>query len=143
MPWARRRPNSRTGSSWAARQTRAAFVATLSETCNVTEACRAAGIGRSAAYQWRQDEASFAAAWDDALEAAADMLEQVAFERAKAGHSDRMLEILLKAHRPKYRGKQIVESTVSLTVDSTQARQEIADLFGPTPHLITEQKHGE
>lgn len=88
---------------------RATFLTILEETCNVSEAARAAGMGRRSAYDWREDDADFAAAWDDAIEAAADKLEQVAFERAKAGTSDRMLEILLKAHRPQFREKQRLE----------------------------------
>lgn len=78
---------------------RAKFLAVLEETCNVSEAARAAGIGRTSAYEWREADPSFAADWDEAEEVAADKLEQVARERAIDG-SDRMLEILLKAHRP-------------------------------------------
>lgn len=87
------------------------FVRVLAETCNVTEAARQAGVGRRTVYEWRDTDPAFAAAWSDAEEAAADKLEQVAFERASAGQSDRMLEILLKAHRPKYRDKQGLELT--------------------------------
>lgn len=87
------------------------FLTMLAETCNVTASAEAAGMGRSAAYAWRREDEDFASAWDDALESAADRLEQIAFERAKDGKSDRMLEILLKAHRPKYREKQAVELT--------------------------------
>ncbi len=90
---------------------RATFLATLETTCNVAESARAAGMGRSAAYDWKRDDEAFAADWEQALESAADKLEQVAFERATAGHSDRMLEILLKAHRHKYRVKRGIELT--------------------------------
>ena len=78
---------------------RETFLNVLEETCNVSEAARQAGIGRSSAYEWRNDDPSFAAAWDDAEQVAIDKLEQVARERA-IDSSDRMLEILLKAHRP-------------------------------------------
>jgi hypothetical protein len=88
---------------------RKAFLQVFSETCNVSEACRAASIGRSAAYAWRNDDPGFAADWDEAEQTAADLLEKVAWERATSGQSDRMLEILLKAHRPKYREKQAIE----------------------------------
>lgn len=90
---------------------RDAFCGVLAKTCNVTAAAEAAGIGRSTAYQWRAADPDFAQAWSDAEEAAADQLEQVAFERATGGQSDRMLEILLKAHRPKYREKQEIDIT--------------------------------
>lgn len=88
---------------------RTAFLRVFAETCNVSEACRAANIGRTAAYAWRDDDPDFAAAWDEAEQVAADSLEKVAWDRAKSGQSDRMLEILLKAHRPRYREKQAVE----------------------------------
>lgn len=90
---------------------RRTFLEQLAETCNVSHSARSAGMSRDAAYCWRDDDRDFAAAWEQALESAADKLEQVAFERAKEGKSDRMLEILLKAHRPKYREKQAVELT--------------------------------
>lgn len=93
------------------------FISVLSESCNVSEACRAAGIGRTTAYEWRRDDLTFAAQWDEAEEEAADRLEREAWRRAVDGtdkpvthqgvitatykeYSDRMLEILLKAHRP-------------------------------------------
>jgi transposase len=79
---------------------RAAFLKVLAETCNVSEACRAAKIGRSTAYDWREGDPAFAAAWKDAEEEAIDSLERVAWDRAKIDKSDRMMEILLKAHRP-------------------------------------------
>jgi len=96
---------------------RATFLNTLRESCNVSESARAAGISRSAAYEWRDADADFAAAWLEAEEEAGDRLEREAWRRAVDGtdkpvmfqgritdtykeYSDRMLEILLKAHRP-------------------------------------------
>ncbi|MBU0781005.1 MAG: hypothetical protein KKC72_13305 [Alphaproteobacteria bacterium] len=86
----------RTSRTDRARET---FLATLRETCNVSAAARAAKIGRSTAYDWRDADEAFAAAWDDAEEEAVDALEMRARERA-LDNSDRMMEILLKAHRP-------------------------------------------
>lgn len=96
---------------------REAFLTVLRETCNVSEAARAANIGRTVAYEWRADDPAFAAAWADAEQEAADKLEREAWRRGVEGtdkpvtfqgvitatykeYSDRMLEILLKAHRP-------------------------------------------
>ena len=93
------------------------FISTLAEFCNVSEAARAAGIARSTAYAWRESEPAFAALWDEAEQAAADRLEREAWRRAVEGtdkpiyyqgdevgtvkeYSDRLLEILLKGHRP-------------------------------------------
>ena len=93
------------------------FIETLRESCNVSESARAAGISRRAAYDWRADDEAFAQEWADAEQEAADKLEREAWRRAVDGvdkpvtfqgvitdrykeYSDKMLEILLKAHRP-------------------------------------------
>ena len=78
---------------------REVFLEALRETCNVSHAARTAGIGRRTAYDWRDADPDFAAAWQEAEDEAVDKLEQVARERA-IDSSDRMMEILLKAHRP-------------------------------------------
>jgi hypothetical protein len=97
---------------------REAFVSTLAATCNVSEACRAARISRTAAYAWRQEDDAFAAAWQEAEDEAADKLEQVAYERATSGQSDKMLEILLKAHRPeKYVERQRIEHSGEIATE--------------------------
>lgn len=104
----------RTSRTDRARET---FIETLRKSCNVSEAARSANIGRRTAYDWRDADPTFAAAWDEAEEDAADRLEREAWRRAVDGtdkpvtfqgsitatykeYSDRMLEILLKAHRP-------------------------------------------
>jgi len=84
---------------------REAFLNALSTSCNVSAACRAADISRTAVYAWKRDDPEFAAEWEDAEGAAIDELEGVAYARAIAGESDRMLEILLKGHRNRYRDK--------------------------------------
>lgn len=95
---------------------RETFLESLRLVPNVSAASRAAGFGRSAAYQWRNEDSEFAMEWDEAIEESIDSLEQVAFERAK-DQSDRMLEILLKAHRPdKYVEKRLVEHSGDMTV---------------------------
>lgn len=91
---------------------REAFLTVLADSCNVSEAARAAGVPRRTVYNWRADDTEFAAAWDEAVETASDALEQVARDRAMSGQSDRMLEILLKAHRPdKFKERAAVEHT--------------------------------
>jgi hypothetical protein len=125
---------------------RRAFLAMLAEECNVSEACRAANIGRTSVYAWKADDPVFAAQWAEAEEEAADKLEKVAWERAKSGQSDRMLEILLKAHRPKYREKQQVEVSGpngGPIEHCEAAKRRVEDIFGPTPHeIIVEGKRG-
>jgi len=78
---------------------RETFLEELRQTCNVSHAARCAGIGRRTAYDWRDADPEFAAAWDDAEQEGVDALELAARERAIEG-SDKLMEILLKAHRP-------------------------------------------
>lgn len=89
---------------------RETFLEVLRDRCNVSEACRAANIPRRTAYNWRAEDGEFAEAWADAADEAADVLEGVAWDRATNGQSDRMLELLLKAHRPeKYKDRVVNE----------------------------------
>lgn len=119
------------------------FLEKLSETCNVSEACRAAAIGRTTAYEWRDGEPEFAAAWNDAEQEAVDKLEREAWRRAVDGtdkpvtfqgeitatykeYSDRMLELLLKAHRPdRYVERSKVEIT-GISGELEAARKRVA-----------------
>jgi hypothetical protein len=61
------------------------FLSALAETGIVRAACDAVGIERSTAYDLRNTDEAFAANWDDALENAADLLEQEARRRAHQG----------------------------------------------------------
>jgi hypothetical protein len=108
------------------RDWRPTFLAALAKTGNVSRACRAARVSRQSAYASRGDPA-FAAAWDDALEEAADLLEAEAWRRAKDGvlrpvfqagkkvgtvreFSDGLLTFLLKGLRPhKFRERSTAE----------------------------------
>lgn len=90
------------------------FLTSLRSVPNVSAAARAAGFARNAAYMWKNDDPDFSKEWDEAVEESVDSLEQVAWERAK-DQSDRMLEILLKAHRSeKYVDRQKIEHSMSL-----------------------------
>jgi hypothetical protein len=109
---------------------RTLFLETLAATGNVSAAARAAAVARSTCYRSRQVDPDFAEAWADAAEEAVDQLEAEARRRALEGverplvgagklirdddgkvvmvreYNDRLLEFLLKAHRPeKYRDK--------------------------------------
>ncbi len=96
---------------------RARFLRGLERTGCVSIACRAAGFGRTTAYKRRGQDEGFRAEWDEALALAADRLEAEARRRAVEGtlrpvyqggrrvgsvrlYSDRLLELLLRAHRP-------------------------------------------
>lgn len=97
------------------------FIQALTDTGNVSEAARAIGMSRQRLYEYREEDEAFKEEWDEAIEYATDALEKEARRRALEGwqepvfyrgdvagyvvkYSDRMLELLLKAHRPaKYR----------------------------------------
>lgn len=117
------------------------FISVLAEFCNVSEAARAAGISRTAAYDWRQDDPDFAALWDEAESVAVDKLEREAWRRAVEGYeepvfylgeqkgtvrkySDRLIEILLKGHRPeKFVDRIKAEHSGSVPVQFTFVRE--------------------
>lgn len=122
------------------------FLEVLRERANVSEAAASAKIARTTAYAWRQSDPEFASAWDNALEAAADALEAEAWRRAVSGierpiiwkgevtgtvreYSDRLLECLLRAHRPeKYRERyqvQVAAETESLSERLMRARERV------------------
>jgi hypothetical protein len=103
------------------------FLEVLRATCNVSESAIAARIRRRLAYQWRDKDEEFRAAWDDAEQEATDALEREAWRRAVEGvdkpvtfkgeitdtykeYSDRLLEMLLRGHRPhKYKDRVSAE----------------------------------
>ena len=88
-----------------------AFLAALEDTHLVTEACKAAGIHRSTAYNRRAHDAEFARQWAEIEEASTEALERIAVRRASEG-SDVLLIFLLKARRPEvYRDHHRVEHT--------------------------------
>lgn len=106
-----------------------AFLAALGDSGNVRGACERAKVGRSTVYDRRKTDDDFRAAWDDALQNAADVLEAEAMRRAVFGvqepvfykgkvvghvqrYSDVLLIFLLKGIRPeKYRDFYKVEHT--------------------------------
>jgi hypothetical protein len=105
----------------------APFIQRLSETGNVSAACRKARISRTRAYVVRDEDEAFKSAWDEALLVATEALELEARRRAmgylesvyhqgeKVGsirrYSDTLMIFLLKAHAPeKYRDKVDITS---------------------------------
>lgn len=62
-----------------------AFCAALAETAVVGKACKAVGIARQTAYEWREEVPGFAAMWDKALKVGVSALEDEAHRRAFEG----------------------------------------------------------
>lgn len=113
----------------------ATFLSVLSETANVSEACRQAKIYRQWAYEQREKDAEFSRLWDEAVEISTDALEAEARRRALEGvekpvfyqgqecgrireFSDTLMVVLLKAHRPeKYKDRQDVNHSGGVVVE--------------------------
>jgi hypothetical protein len=96
---------------------REAFLAALQDGRSVTGAALAAGINRTLVYRWRGEMPDFAAAWDEAVETATDLIEEEALQRARQGvqkpvfyrgeqigtvttWNDKLLMFLLQRRRP-------------------------------------------
>lgn len=111
------RPQRRKASakSWS-KEKEGVFLSVLAETCNVTRACEAAGVGVTSVYRRKKENAAFGAAWLAHMSIAYQQLELVLLERAfngteklvnvRAGEARTMREYsnqlgvtLLKMHR--------------------------------------------
>lgn len=115
------------------------FITRLCQTGNISAACRKAKITRQGAYQSRDTDELFKAAWDEALIIATEALELEARRRAAIGvlepvfhqgmqialvrkYSDTLLIFLLKAHKPDtYRDNSHVEHGGEVTVTTKKA----------------------
>jgi hypothetical protein len=115
----------RKAGQWTAAR-RKRFLTVLAQTANVTRAAAALKITTTTAYKERKRNASFAKAWDEALEAALDDLEAALLDRAVHGveqprffggkacgtvrhYSDAAAMFILRARRPERYGKSVVE----------------------------------
>jgi transposase-like protein len=110
-----------------------AWLAAFEEQGTVVAACKAASVGRSTTYEWRQKDEAFALAWADIEEATTEAMEREAYRRAVEGvseplvsagrlvtntqkYSDTLLIFMLKARRPeRYRDNVKVEHSGTVT----------------------------
>jgi hypothetical protein len=99
----KKRKGARRRSPRSAGEWKPVFLATLAESGIVRDCCRLAGVARSVAYETRDRDPEFAAAWADALEDACDGLAATARARALES-SDTLLIFLLKSHKPEVYG---------------------------------------
>jgi hypothetical protein len=128
----------------------AKFLERLAAGWSVTDAARSAGIVPRTAYNYRtagtpEYNAVFEAAWDDALEAGTDRLEDEAMRRAVEGtekpvyqrgllvgrvreYSDTLTVFLLKARRPgKYRERVDVQHSGTVQHQHTHDLTKLSD----------------
>ena len=123
---------------------REAFLAKVACGYSVTAAVAESAMSRAWFYRERSDDPAFAEAWDEALDAGTDALEDEARRRAVDGveepivamgkvardeagnvltvrrYSDSLLTLLLKARRPdKFKERSAVESRVDARITST------------------------
>lgn len=105
---------------WAKSEKLLGFIMRLSMTGNVTRALNGARVDRTYAYDKRNTDIEFAAAWDDAKKVGLDVLKDEAWRRAHEGvkrdkfylgkkiateieYSDTLLMFLIKQADPSYR----------------------------------------
>lgn len=93
------------------------FIEFLQVHGSVRYACRCARVSRDAIYNQRNVDPAFAKAWVDALDDAADNLEESLYERATT-HDTVAAIFLLKGMRPeKYRERQHVTTVEEKSID--------------------------
>lgn len=97
------------------------FVAVLARTGDVSSAARAVEINYRYAYEARQKDPVFAAAWKEADDVAVDLMEQIAIRRATIGEE----QVLTRTTR-KFQGATLIEETV---VEERTARRSDALLM--------------
>jgi hypothetical protein len=116
-------------------------------------AAEEAGIGRSTAWLWRQNDPEFATAWDEAVAEGVDRLEDEAHRRAVEGYnprpvyhkgkkvgeireySDSLLALLLKSRRPEVyaRGDRPPTQNVFLNMTLQEHNKRLERLGLPVP----------
>ena len=124
------------------------FLEELARGWSVSKAATAAGVSRAQIYRWRTEDLQFANDWDEAYEIGSDVIEDAAYQRAVVGiettivtkdgkeitkteYSDRLLELLLKARKPKRYAKPEIQISASANLTPLtfeQVRQKYRDL---------------
>jgi hypothetical protein len=118
-----------------------AFLAAFAALGNRSRAARAAGVSASLVYAWLKDDPAFEAAYANAAEVAAGLLEDEAVRRAAEGvmepvfqagrlvgsirrYSDTLLQFLLRGAMPeKYAERHKVDHTVDVADRLVKARE--------------------
>ena len=116
--------NSASVTAYAPAPWYALFLVTLEATANVAAACRAADISRQTAYRHKGEDDLFRTVWEDAEDNAVDKVEANLFRIAVDEDNVQAMQLILKAHRHKYRDNQpIVQVNNYTTIDGVPAAQ--------------------
>lgn len=117
------------------------FLSALKASGNVRLACHAAGITRVTAFKHREMSPAFAADWDLCVEDAIDLLEALAWKRAKSG-SDSMIIFLLKSlRRERYGEKSTVEHKISAAARKEVQRLAVEEGLDPDEVMAEVERH--
>ena len=111
------------------------FVEIFAMSLNVALAAQGAGVSRVSAYRERKKNPEFAAAWEDAREAAAERLEAAAFERAR-NISDTLLIFLLKSHKPERYRENYTQYNLNLNLSELSDEQLERIAAGEPPESV-------
>jgi|ETNmetMinimDraft_4_1059912.scaffolds.fasta_scaffold09265_1 hypothetical protein len=111
--------------------TRDKFLKALADTGLVNSACEIAGIDKKTAYNWRNSDEDFAAAWAEAIDKSTSLLEDEATRRAM-DKSDNLLMFMLKSRDPKYRDRSTQDVNIKGKMDVVtllqQGRERVRDV---------------
>lgn len=139
-------PRARTGGASGIADTKKmdGFLALLQEGYSVSGACNKADLARSTAYQWRDQDTEFRQAWDDAIDAGTDKLEDVMLDLTKLRNHTGFLSTMatLKARRPdKWREDQKIDVALNNNVvyqiaDSPTTDTDFTQVTGNQPLVI-------
>lgn len=117
-------------------QRKGAFIIAFHQHGSIYHAAQACGVSRRMVYYWIEDDPEFVEAMSDAKENTNDDLEGSVFKRAFK--SDLLAMFYLKAHRPKFRDKVMVDvSQVQQQIDEMVAKMD-AHQRQQLPAVITE-----
>ena len=122
------------------------FFEVLEQTCSPKRAAESCGITPHAARYHKKKDLEFSRRWDQCIELGLDELLGEAHERATAGKSDRLLEVLLKFRYGDRMAERLaikVEHSTGLSADvllmmSAEDRQALAELL--TKYTQAEQR---
>lgn len=117
------------------------FLLALAKLGTVTHAAQAAGITRDTAYQWRHRSRTFQSEFANALEAYADHLERLLYQRAEDAEATQSVTALifaLKGARPdKYKDRATVEHAGRVEIADPDAAYE--RIAGRLARLVSER----